>query len=180
MKQTLFVSLIFVVVCTALPGGEHDPITAGVHIDARAAKALWSEDPTLSAAVIMQLNDQFSLSIPVAYYADQSGISLVDTALILRCRPSSLGAWIGVSLMQGISMHGTDRPSNWYHHMCELQMGYTLKLTNWMYLEPFVALRDPGNMFAESLEVINTYVEGYSRMYVSLRLGVIGLPLTIR
>nr|MDA3832121.1 hypothetical protein [Spirochaetales bacterium] len=113
----------------------------------------------------------------VTYIAEPYGYSVFDTSMVLRWRPSPINLWFGISLFQGVSIHGEGRPVNWYHHMNELKAGYTFPITDWLFIEPMVTVRDPGSIFKESLDMVSEYVEGYSRLRFCLNLGVIGLPL---
>ncbi len=179
MKRYVLPSIVFGLLLSVYPlhGEESEPIMAGLFIDAGAADALWSEHLYLHGGVEMRLHDMFSLEIPVTYIEDQGSFGVLDTGLVIKYYPCGGDVWMGISLFQGVSIHGDERPVDWYHHMNEISGGYTLHLPKGCYVEPVLIFRDVGGIFQDSLELVSEYVDGYSRLRFCLNLGWIGVPI---
>ncbi|HKM08080.1 MAG TPA: hypothetical protein VJ869_13960 [Sphaerochaeta sp.] len=129
-------------------------------LDLRGLDALFLSTLQAEAEVRLNINDEFTLRIPVFLTSDllYNEVSLWEFGLFLDYHPFHSGLYLSVSLLQMGVFSGFDKPEASILFLNEVAFGYTWHITKTLYLEPRLVITDPSGVFeSEYDQVIRTF-----------------------
>ena len=172
--------ILIVLISTGMVVGEgSQKVQIGLFSDLSIVDTLWSDHWYLHGGLRLDFEDSVILELPLTYVSGLDGHQLLDTGLLCKYYPLGKGFWLGATLFQGVTLIGEDRPDDWYLYLQEFSSGYTIPITDSLYLEPSLNIRDPNGVFHDSLSSVSEYLPGYSRLRFCLNLGWRGVSITL-
>jgi hypothetical protein len=144
-----------------------------VSADVTAVDALWGDCLQTRIDVGLRIADDFGLRIPLTFVSDTTyaQVSWIDSGLFFDYRPFSDGFFCSVSLFEIGRFFGMDRPDEARSYLNEIAFGFTWHVTNGLYLEPRLLIRDPSGVFEDSYDTVSTMFPDYSMVRFSCSVG---------
>lgn len=184
-ERCWWVAVLLVVALSAVPvraetveGGADgsEALSLGFYIDVGALDAVVSEHLYLRGGAVLRLSEALTLEMPVTCVFQDDEVTgermvLLDMGLLLKYYPGLGGLWSGISLFQGLTFLGDDRPAQIYHHMTEIAFGYTFSHPSGWFIEPSCRIRDPLKTFHDSLEYVTGLIPAYGDVRFSIDIG---------
>ncbi len=180
MKRSISIVLMLLVCMNLLAEEGSTQVRIGLFSDLSVIDTLWTDHWYLHGGIRLGFEDSLVLELPLTFVSGVDGHQLLDTGLLCKYYPFDSRFWLGATLFQGITLLGDERPNDWYLYLQEFSSGYTIPITEGLYLEPSINLRDPNGIFHDSLSSVSEYLPGYSRLRFCLNLGWRGVSLTLR
>ncbi|HKL59660.1 MAG TPA: hypothetical protein VJ863_07165 [Sphaerochaeta sp.] len=170
MKKILL-ALALALSLSSLWAGEGSSLSLA--IDLRGLDALFLSTLQAEAEVKLNINDEFTLRIPVSLTSDllYNEVSLWESGLFLDYHPFRNGLYLSVSLLQMGFFSGFDKPEASILFLNEVAFGYTWHITQRLYLEPRLVITDPSGVFESEYDQVKRTFPDRSKFRIFFLFG---------
>lgn len=123
-------------------------ISAGV--DVMALDALWQDQLTLRADLVLHMPDGFGLRLPVTWIRSL-GFNETDAlryGAMVDYHPFDCGFFLSLGLFESVRFFGSDKPAEDHIYLHSVAVGWTIPLTKHLRIEPKLLCLDPSGVFA--------------------------------
>lgn len=169
MRLVLFVLLLLF--CFPLPASEPELSLA---CDLLSSDGLWKETWNVRLEAQLDLNEQFSLTLPVTLTADRAyaGSTYLEGGLFLAYKPFSLRSYLLISLVQiGYLKSYLSEKGQTVLFLHEMGLGYRYVFPFGLVADLRLTLRDPNGVFASEYEELASCFSAYEMVRLSLLVG---------
>ena len=170
MKKALyfFILIIFTLPVTA------ESVELYAFTDLMAVTSLLPQKIYGSLGFGASINEDIAVEIPIKILVDQTGGDeiLIDTSINLLIYPWERGPYFSISLIQFISFIGAYVPSDRFHYINEMNLGYTWNFFKSFSLSPQISFRDPNFTYSDSYEYIHGFIPSFSKVNFSLNFQI--------
>ncbi len=164
-------SVLLLLFCLPLPASEP---ALSFACDLFSADGLWKETWNVRLEAQLELNEQFSLTLPVTLAAERSygGSTYLEGGLFLAYRPFSLRSYLLISLVQigYLQSYLSEQDQN-VLFLHEMGLGYRYVFPFGLVADLRLTVRDPNGVFTSEYEELASCFSAYEMVRLSLLVG---------
>ncbi len=96
---------------------------------------------------------------------------LLDAGARISWYPVEQRFWIGMSVLQNLTLHGEDIPEETHFFMQELSMGYTFMLGDHFFIDTYAVMRDPFDRHEDAMVSLVDWFPSFTRFELGIKIG---------
>lgn len=151
---------------------EKRQLSFGIAAASHELDGFWVDQYQVGISPMFRMNQDLVCSVMImCTQVSDRDVRLLDVGAHIAWYPIEQRFWIGMSLLQNLTLHGEEIPEKTHFFMQELSIGYTFMLSERLFIEPYAVMRDPFTRHEDTMMELADWFPSFSRFEAGIKIG---------